>query len=158
MKARSTPLLAAALGVALTGAACQGGVESGDGPLSLAAVDPDLLARASLLIFSFATTAACADIVDASPSQIGAALAAENAPLQPVENGPDVSHVFGDVPPDTPVSFLVLATSANRAQLGARIDFADLSGTVFGVGCRDLEAPGGTRHDLLMTLFPVGLR
>lgn len=137
---------------------CQGGVLVGDGPMTLAAVDPDLLETARLLVFSFSTTQPCAELVDRSPTAIGEALAGEDAPLQPVENSGEVSHVFGDVPPGTPVAFLVLASAANRDELGQRIDFMDLSGTVFGVACRDYQPAGGTRNDLPMTLFPVGLR
>lgn len=139
-------------------AGCQGAVLEGDGPLTLAAVDPELLENARLLAFSFSTTTACAELVDRSPGGIGEALDDEDAPLQAVKVGDATSHVFGDVPAGVPVAFLVLASAADRDALGARIDFADLSGSVFGVACRDYRAEGGTRHDLPLTLFPVGLR
>jgi hypothetical protein len=138
--------------------ACGGGIEGGAGPRALAAVDPGLLAEARLFVFSFARGSSCADLVDRSPSEIGDALSGEDAPLQPVENGDEVSHAFGDVPTDAPVAFFVLASSAARDELGQRVDFADLSGTVFGIACRDYQPTSGARVDLPMTLFPVGLR
>ena len=153
----SAVLLVVAAELCLLGS-CRGAVQSGDGPLTLAAVDPDLLETARLLVFSFSTTMTCGVLVDRSPSGIGDVLADEDVPLQPVENDGDVSHVFGDVPANTPVAFLVLASSVDRSELGQRIDFADLSGTVFAVACRDYQAIAGTRADLPMTLFPVGLR
>lgn len=153
-RTRAWPLLA--LMSVLGG--CRGAVLGGDGPMTLAAIDPELLETARLLVFSFSTTTGCADLVDMAPSEIGEALAGEEAPLQPVENAGEVSHVFGDVPPGQPVAFLVLASAAERDDLGQRIDFADLSGTVIAMACRDYQAEGGTRYDLPMTLFPVGLR
>lgn len=137
---------------------CRGAVVGGDGPLTLAAVDPALLENARLLVFSFSTTRACADLVDRSPSGMGALLEGEDVPLQAVEPEDEVNHVFGDVPPDAPVAFLVLASSAARDELDQRIELADLTGTVFGVGCRDYRAVAGSRVDLPLTLFPVGLR
>lgn len=139
-------------------AGCQGAIRSGDGPLSLAAVDPDLLENARTLVFSFSSTRSCGELVDRSPAAIGEALSGENVPLQPVDNDGDVSHVFGDVPADVPVAFLVLASAASRDEIGQRIELADLSGTVFALACRDHRATGGTRVDLPLTLFPVGLR
>ncbi|MCC7070626.1 MAG: hypothetical protein IT383_04845 [Deltaproteobacteria bacterium] len=137
---------------------CRGAVVQGDGSLSLAAVDPALLENARLLVFSFTTTQSCADLVDRSPRAMGEQLADEDAPVQAVENGDEVSHVFGEVPADVPASFVVLASSAARDELGQRIDLADLSGTVFAAGCRDYRAQAGTRVDLPVTLFPIGLR
>lgn len=138
--------------------ACQGGVIEGEGPITLAAVDPALLENARLLMFSFSVTTSCEGLIDLSPSGIGEALAAEDPPRQPADNDGEVSHVFGDVPANVPIAFLVLASSAEREQLGQRVDFADLTGTVFGIACRDYQATPGTRYDLPMTLFPVGLR
>ncbi len=125
--------------------------------MTLAAVEPALLESARLLMFSFTTASACGDLVDLSPAAIGEALP-EDAPRQAVDHDGDVSHVFGDVPADTPVAFLVLASAASREELDERIDFADLGGTVFALACRDYRATGGTRVDLPLTLFPVGLR
>ncbi len=138
--------------------ACRGAVVSGDGPLSLAAVDPALLENARLLVFSFSTMHTCADLVDRSPGSMGQRLAGEDAPVQAVDNDGAVSHVFGDVPADEPAAFIVLASSAARDELGERVELGDLSGTAFAVGCRDYRAQAGTRVDLPLTLFPVGLR
>ncbi len=137
---------------------CRGAVLGGDGPMTLAAVDPDLLETARLLVFSFSATRTCSELVDLPPNGIGEALAGENVPLQPVDNDGDVSHVFGDVPPSTPIAFLVLASSKDRGELGQPFALADLSGSVFAMACRDYQATAGARTDLPMTLFPVGLR
>ena len=154
-----TLLAGAALGLLTTLAVgCQGAVLEGDGPLTLAAVDPELLENARLLAFSFSTATSCAELVDRSPRAIGEVLAGESAPLQVVEVGDATSHVFGDVPAGVPVAFLALASAAERDARGARLDLADLGGSVFGGACRDYRAEGGTRHDLPLTLFPVGLR
>lgn len=156
MKGARRWLAALALAPLLGG--CVGGVLEGQGPVTLAAVDPSLLETAQLLVFSFSTTQPCEELVDLAPAEIGAALADENAPLQPLENRQGTSHVFGDVPAGVPLAFFVLASAATRGELGQRIDFADLGGTVFAMACRDFEAAGGTRNDLPLTLFPVGLR
>lgn len=137
---------------------CRGAVMAGDGPMTLAAVDPDLLESARVLLFFFTASKTCADLVELSPAGMGDLLAGEDFSQQAVENDDDVHHVFGDVPADSPVAFMVLASSASRDQLGQRIELADLSGTVFALACRDHLATGGTRVDLPLTLFPVGLR
>ena len=136
-------------------ASCGGGVFDADSPVALGAIDPDLITNAQALIFSFSTTKTCKDLVDLGPEEIGTLLAPEGAPLQILP--PDsVDHVFGKVPPDKPIAYFVLASS--RANLNQRVEFAQFKGSVFAVGCRDFSAPSGTRHDLPITLFPVGLR
>lgn len=135
---------------------CGSAVE-GSSPVILGALDPELLTKARTLVFSFSKTQTCADLVDLSPTEIGAALeaAAENAPLQILD--PTTSeHVFGKVDPNIPIAYFVLASV--RTDFGQRVAFSDLAGTVFAIGCRDFSAPSGTRHDLPMTLFPIGLR
>lgn len=144
---------------ALITSACQPGFidASPSSPVVLAAIDPDLVLKAKTLVFSFSRTQTCADLVDLSPAQIGALLeeAEENAPLQIL--GPTTDeHVFGKVEPDVPIAYFVL--SSVKTDFGQRVAFEDLAGTVFAMGCRDFAAPSGTRHDLPLTLFPVGLR
>jgi hypothetical protein len=126
-------------------------------PVILGAVDPSLVQKAKTLVFSFSNTQTCADLVDLSPAQIGALLegADENAPLQILEPSTE-EHVFGKVDPNIPIAYFVLASV--KTDFGQRVAFEDLSGTVFAMGCRDFAAPSGTRHDLPLTLFPVGLR
>lgn len=137
-------------------AGCSGVIE-GSSPVLLAALDPDLLREADTLLFSFSKTQTCSDLVDRSPAEISALLedAEENAPLQPIEpTAPE--HVFGRVEPNVPTAYFVLASA--KTDLGPRLAFADFTNTVFAFGCRDFAAPSGTRHDLPITLFPIGLR
>ncbi len=139
-------------------ASCSPGfVDANSNVTTLAAIDPDLVLKAKTLVFSFSNTQTCADLVDLSPAQIGALLvgADENAPLQILEPTTE-EHVFGKVDPDIPIAYFVL--SSVKTDVGQRVAFEDLSGTVFAMGCRDFNAPSGTRHDLPLTLFPVGLR
>ena len=152
---RSLPL-ALVLACSAPLASCVGAVDASS-PVLLGALDPTLLAGARSLVFSFSQTQTCADLVDRSPAQIGEALAAaeENAPLQILDATSD-EHVFGKVDPDVPTAYFVLAST--RSDFDQRVAFDDLAGTVFAVGCRDFAAPSGTRHDLPLTLFPVGLR
>ena len=137
----------------------QADFDVGDSRISLSAVDPTLVPSTKLFVFSFSTTRTCADLMDLDPAAIGAEVEAERAPLQPLEPGGDaVEHVFGNVAPNVPIAFFVLSSSTSRGDLGQRIDFADLNGSVFAMACKDFNAPSGTRSDLPMTLFPVGLR
>ena len=108
-------------------------------------------------MFSFSKTQTCVDLVDLSPAAIGDVLeaAAENAPLQILDPA-TVEHVFGKVQPNVPIAYFVLASA--RTDVGDNVAFGDLTGTVFAMACRDFAAPSGTRHDLPLTLFPVGLR
>ena len=135
---------------------CGGGVDVSS-PVLLGALDPDLLAKARTLVFSFSKTQQCAELVDLSPAQIGDLLeaAAENAPLQ-ILDPTTTEHVFGKVDPNVPIAYFVLASV--RTDFGQRVAFSDLAGSVFAMGCRDFSAPSGTRHDLPLSLFPIGLR
>jgi hypothetical protein len=133
------------------------------GPITLAATDPALLERGKMFVFSFSSTNRCGDLVNLDPAGIAAAVAAEQppAPLQALEprSGEAVEHVFGNVPPNVEVAFFVLASALGRADLPQqRVTIAALQGSVFAIGCRDFTAPSGTRHDLPLSLFPVGLR
>lgn len=151
------PLLVLVLIAAAASAACQPGAVDANSPVVLGAVDPDLVAKARTLVFSFSNTQTCADLVDLSPSEIGEVLEAaqENAPLQILDPTTE-EHVFGKVDPNIPIAYFVLASV--RTDFGQRVAFSDLSGSVFAMGCRDFAAPSGTRHDLPLTLFPIGLR
>ena len=146
-----------ALACALSG--CAGAAfDTADGSLGLAATDPSIVTDAATIIFSFSTTKACKDLVDLGPVEIGTLLAPEGAPLQtePAHSSEASAHVFGRVPPGKSIAYFVLASS--RANAPERVSFADFKGTVFAIACRDFNADSGTRHDLPMTLFPVGLR
>ncbi len=148
------PLATVVVALAASAGGCAGAALDA-GPVSLASKDQALLDNASALIFSFSTAHTCADLVDLPPSAIGELLAPEGAPLQILDaNAAD--HVFGKVPPDVPIAYFVLASS--QATDNQRVAFDQFTGTVFAVGCRDFSAPSGTRHDLPLTLFPVGLR
>lgn len=137
-------------------ASCAGAVDASS-PVVLAALDPTLLSGARTLVFSFSKTQTCADIVDLSPAEIGDVLEAapENAPLQLLDPS-TVEHVFGKVDPGVPIAYFVFAST--KTDFDQRVAFGDLAGTVFAMGCRDFTAPSGTRFDLPLTLFPVGLR
>jgi len=148
-------VVAAACVVASASASGCVGVVDADSPVSLGALDPDLIANAQTLIFSFSTTKTCKDIVDKSPTEIQSLLAPEGAPLQILTPQQD-EHVFGKVPPDVPIAYFVLASSSQSTN--QRVEFEQFQGSVFAVGCRDFSAPSGTRHDLPLTLFPTGLR
>jgi hypothetical protein len=149
-------VLALSLAAALVGLSSSCGPDIGAGsPMTLSALDPELLTGAQKLIFSFSTTKGCKDLMDLDPAAIGELLADENPPLQLVS--PSVEeHVFGKVEPNERVAYFVLASS--KSDFGQRVEFAELKGTVFAMGCRELEATSGKRHDLPLTLFPVGLR
>jgi hypothetical protein len=140
-------------------AGCAGAVfDTADGSLGLAATDPSIVADAATIIFSFSTTKACKDLVDLGPGDLATELAPEAAPLQtePAHSKDAQAHVFGRVPPDKAIAYFVLASS--RANAPERVGFADFKGTVFAMACRDFTAGSGTRHDLPLTLFPIGLR
>lgn len=127
----------------------------GESPVVLSAFDPELLVEAGTFVFSFSKTRTCADIVDRAPDEIAELLAAEDAPVQALD--PSVGeHVFGKVTPDVPIAYFVLASTTS--EIGERVELAALKGTVLAVGCRDLSVKSGTRQDLPITLFPVGLR
>ena len=134
-----------------------GGVDASS-PFALGALDPALLTNARSLAFSFSKTQKCVDLVDLSPLEIGAVLetAQEIVPLQILEGATTTEHVFGKVVPNVPVAFFVLASAGDDFAPGA--GFGDLAGTVFAMGCQDFLAPAGTRHDLSMSLFPIGIR
>jgi len=151
---------ALAVGGAGVGVGCMPAAEftANDSRISLGAVDPSLVESTKLFVFSFSTTRTCADLINLDPGQIGGEVEAERAPLQPLEPGGEIEHVFGNVAPNVPIAFFVLSSSTERGDLGQRIEFADLNGSVFAMACRDFNAPSGTRSDLPMTLFPVGLR
>lgn len=156
-----TPLASTrvALSFALLGLlaiSCGGGVDASS-PVLLGALDPDLLVNARSLVFTFSTTQTCADLVDLSPAEMGSALedAQENAPLQRLDASAS-EHVFGKVDPDVPIAYFVLASV--RAELDPQDGLSALTGSVFAFGCRDFLAPSGSRHDLPITLFPIGLR
>lgn len=138
-------------------ASCGPGFADANSPVILGAMDPELVSKAKTLVFSFSNTQTCADLVDLSPAQIGDLLegADENAPLQILDPSTE-EHVFGKVDPDVTIAYFVLASV--KTDFGQRVAFEDLSGTVFAMGCRDFTAPSGTRHDLPLTLFPIGLR
>ncbi|HEY4221708.1 MAG TPA: hypothetical protein VGO62_10200 [Myxococcota bacterium] len=148
---------ASVLAIALAlSASCAGAVlDSGDGSSSLAATDPALIENARSLIFSFSTKKTCADLVDLGPAEIAAALASEAAPSQIIAPTEEF-HVFGKVPPNTPIAYFVLASSSPKP--AAPVGLETFRGSVFAMGCRDFNAPSGTRHDLPLTMFPVGLR
>jgi hypothetical protein len=151
-------LLSASLAslVVVLGACAPGGVDA-NSPVILGAIDPALVQKAKTLVFSFSNTQTCADLVDLSPTQIGDVLreVEENAPLQILDPTTE-EHVFGKVTPDVPIAYFVLASV--KTDFGQRVSFENLAGTVFAMGCRDFTAPSGTRHDLPLTLFPIGLR
>lgn len=132
-------------------AGCAGGVAGG----MVGAEDAALLGEARTLIFSFSSDATCADLVNEDPAGIGDKLG--GAPLQLVDPEEE-SYTFGKVPANTDVAYLVLVSAASKAELGNRPQFDSLEGTVFGIGCRDLNAASGTRQDLPITVFASGLR
>ena len=140
--------------VTLMATSCGGAV---DGSAPVVFGDLELLSKARTLVFSFAKTQTCANLVDLSPVEIGTLLenAQENAPLQLLD-ATATEHVFGKVDPNTATAYFVLAST--RADFGKRVAFSDLSGTVFAMGCRDFSAAAGTRQDLAISLFPIGLR
>ena len=137
--------------LALGAAACGGSVGGG----MVAAEDAALLEDAETLVFSFSSEAACEDLVDEDPAGIGDKLG--GAPLQLVDPDEE-SYTFGKVPANTDVAYLVLVSAATKAELGNRPQFESLAGTVFGIGCRDLNAASGSRQDLPITVFAAGLR
>ena len=142
--------------LALLVTSCAGAVEMSS-PILLGASEADLLTKARSLVFSLSTTRTCADLVDLSPSQIDSALAeaGEDAPVQ-VLSAPSSEHVFGKVDPTVPIAYFVLASAKTVAD--APLALSDLAGSVFAIGCRDFQAPSGSKHDLPITLFPLGLR
>lgn len=154
--ASSLTLSASVVVAAVAGSSCAPGAVDADSPVLLGAMDPELVEKAKTLVFSFSSTQSCADLVDLSPAQIGDLLvdAEENAPLQILDPASE-EHVFGKVQPNVPIAYFVLASVSD---FGQRVAFEDLSGTVFAMACRDFAAPSGTRHDLPLTLFPIGLR
>lgn len=135
--------------------ACGGAFVDGDMPVSLAAQDATLVQSTRTFIFSFSQTKTCADLVDLGPNEIADTLAPEGAPLQILDPALN-EHVFGKVPPDVPIAYFVLASSTTSPN--PRVQFGDFGNSVFAIGCRDFSAPSGTRHDLPLTLFPLGLR
>lgn len=142
------------LAVLGAGAGCAPGIDANN-PVSLSAFDPELLVDTKTFVFSFSTTKTCADLMDLAPDALDEALAAEEAPLQLLAPGVD-EHVFGKVTPDVPIAYFVLASA--KGDLGQLVQLRDFKGTVFAMGCRDLTVRSGTRQDLPITLFPVGLR
>jgi hypothetical protein len=119
------------------------------------AEDQALLDEAGTLVFSFASGVKCADLIDEDPKGIGDVLG--GAPLQLVDPAKE-SYTFGKVPANEDVAYLVLVSSALKADLGNRPQFESFEGTVFGIGCRDLKAESGTRQELPITVFAAGLR
>jgi hypothetical protein len=148
MRVLLLPLISTCM-VSLAG--CSGGVAAG----MIGAEDAALLEEARTLIFSFSSDASCADLVNEDPAGIGDKLG--GAPLQLVDPDEE-SYTFGKVPANTDVAYLVLVSAASKAELGNRPQFDTLEGTVFGIGCRDLNAASGTRQDLPITVFAAGLR
>lgn len=134
---------------------CGGAGLDADSPVSLAAADPAILSNAATLIFSFSKNHTCKELVDLGPAEIGALIAPEGAPLQLLERS-SREHVFGKVDPGIPIAFFVLAST--KVDANAHVDLGQFRGSVFAMGCRDFAAASGTRHDLPLTLFSVGLR
>lgn len=145
---------AGVLAVLVGGAGCGPRIDANN-PVSLSAFDPELLVDTKTFVFSFSTTKTCADLMDLAPDALDDALASEQAPLQLLAPGVD-EHVFGKVTPDVPIAYFVLASA--KGDLGQLVQLRDFKGTVFAMGCRDLTVRSGTRQDLPITLFPVGLR
>jgi hypothetical protein len=156
MTARApAPIVAAFLTAASLAVSACGPGPSSHSPVTLQAFDPELLTDARTLVFSFSTTRVCADLMDLAPDALGELLQDEEPPLQLLD-GASQEHVFGKVTPDVPIAYFVLASA--RSDFGQAVALRDLKGTVFGMACRELEVKSGTRQDLPMTLFPVGLR
>lgn len=127
-----------------------------DEQVVLQALDPELLSEVESFVFSFSKTRTCAQLVDLGPEQIGALLEDERPPIQVLPGGATAEHVFGLVEPGVPVAYFVFASS--RPAANERLALADFAGTVFAMGCTDHSAQAGTRRDLPLQLFPVGLR
>jgi hypothetical protein len=150
-------------------AACGVGLEAVT-PLELASSPDGLLQTAGALVFTYSTREPCSSLVDARASALEQLIAAEPDPsIQRLPmfagrvdtdrngsfDGERVEHTFGEVPPNTTASFLVLAVDEDP---GTGFTLGDLDGHVFAVGCRAITTTPGKRHGLPITLVAAGLR
>ncbi len=175
MTARAAALVVVFVAVVLAVPGCGVDVDT-VGPTRLAESEPGLLNSARALVFTFSSTAACAELVDASAEAIDDILndeGGEDANRAAIQRIPmlrgkvddrrgaaefvddDAKHTFGKVPSGVPVALLALALDEDPT---AEFAVADLKGSIFAVACRNVVLEPGERVQVPLVLAPAGLR
>ena len=141
------------------------------GPARLSATDPALLDSAGAMVFTFSSTAGCANLIDAPVADVVDAVDREPEPsvqripmlrgqVDPDRGGPagfddvDAAHTFSTVPASVPVALLALAVDQDP---GDGFALADVAGHVFARACREVTFEPGKRVEIPLVLAPAGL-
>lgn len=148
-------------------------VDLGAGETRLALTDPALLdplkSFVALMYFNPDGLNSCADLVDASLSDLDARkpLASQVVALEG-ENGSD-EHAFGNVGESGVHSFLLLGSLKPKGLLRFEEEDAngeptssnplvEAEGSVIAIGCEEVDVRQYQRFDVAISLFPAGLR
>lgn len=143
--------------------ACLSPIELADGSaLELSVTDPALLdeirSLVAVMYFNPNEQNPCRLLLAEDLSSLAARdpLASQAFDAHPAEDDA-AGHTFGNVGASGPYTFLLLGSTRSRAELAAP-PLASAMGSVIAMGCEEIEVLQGSRYDLRLTLFPVGLK
>ena len=167
------PLAAcAALALAASLVACQPAPTSelafADGRVQLAATDPGVLDEAESFViamfFGPSGGNSCGELLDMSMSELAALRVDQqdtsSSQVKPArdEDGEPGAHAFGRIGAPGRYSYLLVASRRGEGEYTDAEPLAGAAGSVFAIGCQEVEVRIGQRHDLRIVLFPAGLR